>query len=59
MKEDRKKEVVRIMVTLDKEQYEILKKVKGMGTKDAEKIRNILIAWLAEKSFIKEANQNK
>ncbi len=57
MKETRKKDTVRIMVTLDKEQYEILKNVKGMGVKDAEKIRNIVIAWLAEKSFIKKHSE--
>ncbi len=57
MKGISKKETVRIMVTLDKEQYEILKNVKGMGTKDAEKIRNIVLAWLAEKSFIKKHSE--
>jgi hypothetical protein len=30
------------MVTLDDEQYEILKSLKGFGTEDAEKLRNIL-----------------
>ncbi|MBS7616515.1 CopG family transcriptional regulator [Candidatus Bathyarchaeota archaeon] len=49
--------VKRIMVTLDDEQYEILKKIKGFGTKDAEKIRNIIIAYLAEKSYIKTAQE--
>ena len=57
MEEVSKKEVVRIMVTLDREQYEILKNVKGMGVKDAEKIRNIVLAWLAEKSFIKKHSE--
>jgi|GEM_PF-1864434 hypothetical protein len=57
MKESSKKEVIRIMVTLDKEQYEILQKVKGMGVKDAEKVRNIVLAWLAEKSFIKKHSE--
>ncbi|MGB9960018.1 MAG: CopG family transcriptional regulator [Candidatus Bathyarchaeales archaeon] len=45
--------VKRIMVTLDDEQYEIIKKLKGFGTKDAEKIRNIIIAFLSEKSYLK------
>ena len=43
----------RIMVTLDDEQYGILKSLKGLGTKDAEKLRNILIAYLSEKSYLK------
>lgn len=45
----------RIMVTLDDEQYEILRSMKGFGTKDAEKLRNIFIAYISEKSYLKEA----
>lgn len=47
----------RVMVTLDDEQYEILKGIKGVGTKDAEKVRNILIAYFSEKGYIKEASR--
>jgi len=57
--EEDKKMVKRIMVTLDDEQYEILKKLKGFGQKDAEKIRNIVIAYLSEKSYLKEATKSK
>jgi hypothetical protein len=46
--------VKRILVTLDDEQYEILQSLKGFGKKDAEKIRNIFIAYLSEKSYFKE-----
>lgn len=46
--------VKRIMVTLDDEQYDIIAKLKGFGQKDAEKIRNIVIAYLSEKSYLKE-----
>jgi len=46
--------VKRIMVTLDDEQYEILQSLKGFGKKDAEKLRNIFIAYLSEKSYLKE-----
>lgn len=49
------KMVKRIMVTLDDEQYQILQNLKGFGTKDAERIRNILIAYLSEKSYLKKA----
>jgi Holliday junction resolvasome RuvABC DNA-binding subunit len=49
--------VKRIMVTLDKEQYEILQQLKGFGSKDAERIRNILIAYLSEKSYLKKASE--
>ena len=41
------------MLTLDDDQYAILSKLKGFGMKDAEKIRNILIAYLSEKSYLK------
>jgi len=47
----------RIYVTLSDDVYEVLKNVKGLGTKDSEKIRNIIIAWLSEKSYIKKANE--
>jgi len=47
--------VKRIMVTLDDEQYRILKQLKGFGHKDAEVIRNIVIAYLSEKSYLKKA----
>lgn len=46
--------VKRIMVTLDAEQYAILQSLKGFGKKDAEKIRNIFIAYLSEKSYLKD-----
>jgi len=49
--------VKRIMVTLDQEQYEILQQLKGFGSKDAERIRNILIAYLSEKSYLKKASE--
>jgi hypothetical protein len=49
--------VKRIMVTLDDEQYVILEKLKGFGEKDAEKMRNIFIAYLSEKSYLKEAQR--
>lgn len=48
--------VKRVMVTLDEEQYQIIQGIKGLGTKDAEKLRNIIIAYLSEKSYIKQAS---
>ena len=50
--------VKRIMVTLDDDQYEILQSVKGFGSKDAEKVRNIVIAYLSEKSYLKRATES-
>ena len=45
--------VKRIMVTLDDDQYQILKALKGFGKKDAEIIRNLVLAYLSEKSYLK------
>jgi hypothetical protein len=48
--------VKRIMLTLDDEQYKIIQSIKGFGTKDAEIAKNIIIAYLSEKSYIKKAS---
>lgn len=42
-------------VTLDEDQYKILQGQKDFGSKDAEKIRNILVSYLSEKSYLKRA----
>ena len=42
----------RISISVDKDQASILKKLKGFGTKDAEKVKNILIAYLSEKGYL-------
>jgi len=47
----------RIMVTLDDDQYAILQSLKGMGTKDAERLRNVFVAYISEKSYVKKASQ--
>jgi len=47
----------RILVTLDDEQLKILRALKGFGTKDAERVRNIVIAYLSEKSYLKRASE--
>jgi len=50
--------VKRIMVTLDDEQYKILQGLKGFGSKDAEILRNVVIAYLSEKSYLKRATES-
>jgi len=48
-----KEKVKRVQVTFTKEQWNVLERFRGiMGNDDAEIIRNIVLAWLAEKSFI-------
>jgi len=36
---------IRIMVTLNEKQYEILKELEELGSTDAEKLRNALVAY--------------
>jgi predicted transcriptional regulator len=48
-----KKDSKKIQFTLTKEQYGLIQKLKGeMGNSDSEIIRNIVIHWLLQNSFI-------
>lgn len=50
----------RVQVSFSEEQMEIIKEMSGeMGNTDAEVVRNIVISWLAEKSFISEMAKKK
>nr|MDO8091512.1 CopG family transcriptional regulator [Candidatus Sigynarchaeota archaeon] len=50
----------RVQVTFNDEQWNIILKMKGvLGESDADIVRNIVLAWLAEKSFISEAGKKK
>lgn len=43
----------RVQVSFTDEQWELIENLKGnMGKSDADAVRNIVISWLAEKSFI-------
>lgn len=43
----------RVQVTFTDDQWELIIRFKGvMGSGDAEIVRNIVLAWLAEKSII-------
>ena len=46
-----------IMLTLNDDQYRIIQGIKGFGSKDAEIARNIIIAYLSEKDYIKKASE--
>ena len=51
-----RKENARVQVTFTKEQMELINKSKGFfGNTDAEVVRNIVVAWLAEKSIVSAA----
>jgi hypothetical protein len=47
----------RVSISLDKEQIRLLTSIKGFGTKDAEKVKNLLLAYLSEKGYLKEFNK--
>lgn len=50
----------RIQVMFTSEQYELLQKLKGeLGASDSEVVRNIVLAWLTEKSFISTTLKTK
>ena len=50
--EERSK-VKRVQVTFTAEQWRLIERFKGvMGSDDAEVVRNIVLAWLAEKSVV-------
>jgi ABC-type microcin C transport system permease subunit YejB len=39
----------RVQVNIDNELLEIIRKMKGFGKKDAERLKNIIIAYMSEK----------
>jgi len=50
----------KIQVTFSDEQLNILESFKGVfGESDAEIVRYIVMAWLAEKSFISKVTKHK
>jgi len=50
----------RVQITFNSEQWKIITKMKGsFGNADADIVRNIVLAWLAEKSFISEEGKKK
>ena len=52
--------IKRVQVTFTNEQWEMIESMKGeMGNTTAEIVRNIVLAWLAEKSLISERIKKK
>ena len=50
----------RVQVSFSKEQIELIEDMCGeMDNTDTEVVRNIVISWMAEKSFISNAIKNK
>lgn len=56
----RSENIKRVQVTFTSEQWHIISKMKGpFGDSNADVVRNIVLAWLAEKSFITDAIKKK
>ena len=49
----------RVSISLDKEQIKLLNFVKGFGQKDAEKVKNIMMAYLSEKGYLEDFNKKR
>ena len=54
------KETKRVQVSFTERQWRLIEKLKGeMGMSEAEIVRNIVLAWLAEKSLISAIVKNE
>jgi hypothetical protein len=49
-------EVHQVLVTFDKYQMEIIRSLKGLGTEDADIVRSVVMAYLSEHNYIKQAS---
>ena len=47
----------RVSISLDREQEALLSSIKGFGKKEAEKAKNIMMAYLSEKGYLTEFNK--
>lgn len=52
--------IKRVLVTFTNEQWNILETLRGeFGKGDAEIVRNIVLAWLSEKSFVSDSAKRR
>jgi hypothetical protein len=50
----------RVLITFTSEQWAIVESLKGeLGKGDSEVVRNIVLAWLSEKSFITDSAKRR
>ena len=49
----------RIAISLDEERVRLLLALRGFGNKEAEKVKNVLIAYLSEKGYLTSYNQRE
>lgn len=46
----------RVAISLDNEQIKLIHSIKGFGEKEAEIVKNILLAYLSEKGYLTKFN---
>ena len=44
---------------MDEEQISLLHSLKGFGKKEAEIVKNLLLAYLSEKGYVKDFNKKE
>ena len=50
----------RVQVSFTEKQWEMIETLRGeMGDNDADIVRNIVLAWLAEKSFVTDTTKRR
>lgn len=50
----------RVLVSFTEGQWKLIENLRGeMGDGDADIVRNIILAWLTEKSFVSESAKNR
>ena len=50
----------RVQVSFTEKQWKMIEMLRGeMGDNDANIVRNIVLAWLAEKSFVTDTTKRK
>ena len=60
MNDVRHNEAKRVQVSFTGRQWKLIERLKGeMGISESEIVRNIVIAWLSEKSFISTVVKNE
>lgn len=60
MRYKKQKSVKRVHVTFTEDQWSLIERFRGvLGGDDAEVVRNIVLAWLAEKSVVSDAAKRR
>lgn len=47
----------RVSISLDEDQVKLLNSIQGFGVKKAEKVKNMMMAYLSDRGYIEEFNK--